>query len=152
MNNIKKDRNEILNFLGLKKWNIFLRKYNKIKFSNYRYSFESYIRGHNTTSFEKYNYPKVSLEFIDKYKDIFPNLIKNVLENPNYTHSELIFIIENYPDYISWYHIFYNNNISIDYKKKHYNEIYEDSLECFDFRVPMKKRVYETKEALKILK
>lgn len=149
---LKKERKYILDFLGLQDWNIFVRKYFKPEFSKYRYRFELYIRGYNSNSFEKWGSPKVSIHFLDKYKDTFPRLIKNALNNPNYTEKELITIIESFPDYIDWYYIFYNDNIPLEYKKQHYKEIYNDFIKSFDIRVPISTRIKETEKTLNILK
>jgi hypothetical protein len=141
--NLKEDRKAILAFIGYKDWSILLRKLNDSSFSDFRYKFEHALRN-----------VKVSMDFIDKYKDlkVFPSFMKNILENPKYNVEELIEIIEKFPEYISWYSIFYNKRIPLDYKKLHYDQIYDDSLTSFDNSVPMDIRIVNTKKALSVLK
>jgi hypothetical protein len=142
-NNLKVDRKAILDFMGYNDWNILLRKLNKSSFSDILYKFENALRN-----------VKVSIDFIDKYKDlkIFISVIHNVLKNTNYTTEELIKIIEKFPDYIDWYYIFYNKLIPLEYKKLHYDQIYNDTLKSFDNSVPMDIRITNTKKSLSILK
>ena len=76
---LKIDRKNILDYIGHNDWNIVLRKLNNIRFSNFRYKFEDALR-----------HIKVSMEFIEKYKDlkVFQSVISNVLENKNYSENK----------------------------------------------------------------
>lgn len=141
--NLKEDRKAILDFMGYNDWSILLRKLYKFSFRDIQYKFENALRN-----------VKVSIDFIDKYKDlkIFMSVIHHVLNNPNYTPEELIKIIETFPDYIDWYYVFYNKMIPLEYKKLHYDQIYNDSLKSFDNSVSMDIRIKNTKKALSVLK
>lgn len=140
---LKSDRKKILDYIGHNDWNIVLRKLNNLSFSDFRHKFGMALRE-----------IKVSIEFIDKYKDLklFPTFIDNVLDNNYYTESELINIIEKFPQHVNWYNVFYNENIPLWFKKKNYDKIYEKSLDSYDIRVPMNTRIKNTKKALSILR
>ncbi|MDY0268831.1 hypothetical protein [Trichloromonas sp.] len=140
---LKDERKQILDFIGHNNWNIVMRKLNNIRFSDFRYKFENALRN-----------IKLSIDFIDKYKDLklFPSFIDNVLDNPNYNEEELINIIKKFPDYINWYNVFYNKNIPLWFKKENYDKIYNDSLNSYDISVPMNIRIKNTKKALSVLK
>ena len=140
---LKIDRKNILNYVGHNDWSVFLRKLNNFNFFDFRSKFEDALR-----------HVKVSMDFIEKYKDlkVFQSVISNILMNKEYTEDELINIIEKYPEYIDWYYIFYNENIPIWYKKQNYDKIYNDSLKNFDNSVPMHIRKENTEKALSVLK
>ena len=141
---LKIDRGRMLEYMGLTDFGVFLRKLNKTKhYYPYCHSFACALRER-----------MVSIHFISKYKDlkIFPSLIDEVFENSEYTENELITIINKFPTYINWYYVFYNKNISINYKAENYDKIYADFLKSFDVNTPMDKRISQTLEVLKMLK
>ncbi len=140
---IKTDRKNILDHIEHNDWNIVLRKLSKIKFSDFRHKFEDALEN-----------IKVSLDFINEYKDLklFPSVIHHVLKNKDYSENELIEIIEKFPEYINWYDVFYNKNIPIWYKKQNYDKIHKDMLNSFDINVSMDIRKKNTEKELSILK